>query len=68
MSIQSEITRISNNIKNALNIIKSAGISVADSANSDNLPGLVDELANADIDCGGFSDAATTGDIDAGAF
>ena len=69
MSIRSEITRISTNIKNTLDIIKSAGISVATTANSNDLPALVDELANGDIDCGLFTDAAsTTGNIDAGTF
>lgn len=69
MSIQSEINRISANIRNTLNIIKNAGVAVSASANSNDLPSLVDELANGDIDCGLFTDAATTsGDIDAGTF
>jgi len=69
MSIQSQINRIASNIQRTLGIIINAGIQVAATANSDHLPVLVDELANGDIDCGLFTDAAaTTGNIDGGTF
>lgn len=69
MSIRSEITRISTNIKNTLDVVKGAGISVSTTANSNDLPTLVSALANGDIDCGLFTDAAsTTGNIDNGTF
>ena len=53
MSIQSQITRIKNNVQNTLTIIRNAGLTVASDANSDSLPDLVDELAN-DVDGGSF--------------
>lgn len=70
MSISTEITRIRNNIQNALTIIRSAGITVSSTANSDNLPTLVEELANkgeGDIDCGSFTDTVANA-IDGGSF
>ena len=68
MSIQSQINRIAANVRNTLDIIAGAGITVPATAGSDELPGLADALANGDIDCGLFGDTASVGDIDAGTF
>lgn len=68
MSIQSQINRIAANVRNTLDIIAAAGITVPATAKSDDLPGLADALANGDIDCGVFGDAASAGNIDAGTF
>lgn len=46
MSIASEISRISNNVQNTIDAIEAAGVDVPDGANSDNLPSLVQALAN----------------------
>lgn len=46
MSIQSEITRISNNVQNTIDVIEQTGVSVPAGANSDNLPLLAQALAN----------------------
>lgn len=46
MSIQSEITRISNNVQNTIDVIEQTGVSVPAGANSDNLPSLAQALAN----------------------
>lgn len=70
MSIQSEITRIRNNIQNTLSVIRNAGVTVASDASSDQLPDLVAELASkgeGDIDCGAFTDTAAES-IDGGTF
>ena len=68
MSIQSEITRIKNNITSALSVCAAAGVSVAADANSDDLPSAVTSLANSDIDCGTFTDTASGAAVDAGTF
>ena len=47
MSIQSEITRISGNVTNALAAIASKGVTVPSSANSDSLADLI-SLINAE--------------------
>lgn len=67
MSIQSEITRIKNNIKSALDVCKSEGVSVASTATSNDLPAAVQALANSDIDGGTFGEA-TTSSVDGGTF
>ena len=46
MSIQSEITRISNNVQNTIDVIEQTGVSVPAGANSDILPSLAQSLAN----------------------
>ena len=46
MSIESEITRISNNVQNTIDVIEQTGVSVPAGANSDNLPSLAQALAN----------------------
>ena len=46
MSIQSEITRISNNVQNTIDTIGATGVTVPDGANSDDLPSLAQALAN----------------------
>ena len=46
MSIQSEITRITNNVQNTIDVIEQTGVSVPAGANSDNLPSLAQALAN----------------------
>lgn len=67
MSIQSQITRIKNNVQNVLTIIREYGLPVVDGANSDSLPGLVEELANGGIECGSFTESAY-GTVDGGSF
>lgn len=46
MSISSEITRITNNVQNTIDIIEATGVTVPDGANSNNLPSLAAALAN----------------------
>ena len=46
MSIQGEITRITNNVQDTIDVIEQTGVSVPDGANSDNLPSLAQALAN----------------------
>ena len=46
MSIQSEITRITNNVQDTIDVIEQTGVSVPAGANSDNLPSLAQALAN----------------------
>lgn len=46
MSIQSEITRITNNVQDTIDVIEQAGVSIPAGANSDNLPSLAQALAN----------------------
>lgn len=46
MSIQSEITRISNNVQNTIDIIEATEVTVPEGANSNNLPSLAAALAN----------------------
>lgn len=46
MSISSEITRISNNIQDTIDVIEQTGVSIPAGANSDNLPSLAQALAN----------------------
>ena len=46
MSIQSEITRISNNVQNTIDVIEQTGVPVPAGANSDTLPSLAQTLAN----------------------
>lgn len=45
MSIQSEITRITNNVQDTIDVIGQTGVSVPAGANSDNLPSLAQALA-----------------------
>lgn len=44
MSVETEITRIENNVKNALNAVADLGIEVPSGATSDDLPGLISEI------------------------
>ena len=46
MSIQSEITRITNNVQDTIDVIEQTGVSIPAWANSDNLPSLAQALAN----------------------
>lgn len=46
MSIQSEITRITNNVQDTIDVIEQTGVPVPAGANSDNLPSLAQALAN----------------------
>ena len=46
MSIQSEITRITNNVQDTIDVIEQAGVSIPAGANSDSLPSLAQALAN----------------------
>lgn len=46
MSIQSEITRITNNVQDTIDLIEQTGVSIPAGANSDNLPSLAQALAN----------------------
>ena len=46
MSIQGEITRITNNVQNTIDTIEATGVTVPDGANSDDLPSLAQALAN----------------------
>lgn len=46
--IQTEITRIDNNIKNALAKVAAKGVTVAADANSDDLPGLIESISTAE--------------------
>lgn len=46
MSIQGEITRITNNVQDTIDVIEQTGVSIPDGANSDNLPSLAQALAN----------------------
>ena len=46
MSIESEITRISNNVQNTIDTIEATGVTVPEGANSNNLPSLAAALAN----------------------
>lgn len=46
MSIQSEITRITNNVQDTIDVIAQTGVSAPAGANSDNLPSLAQALAN----------------------
>ena len=46
MSIQGEITRITNNVQDTIDVIEQTGVSVPAGANSDNLPSLAQALAN----------------------
>lgn len=46
MSIQSEITRITNNVQETIDVIEQTGVSIPAGANSDNLSSLAQALAN----------------------
>ena len=46
MSIQSEITRITNNVQDTITAIEETGVTVPADANSDDLPSLAAALAN----------------------
>ena len=46
MSIQSEITRITNNVQDTIDVIEQTGVAVPQGANSDNLPALAAALAS----------------------
>lgn len=46
MSIQSEITRITNNVQDTIDVIEETGVAVPQGANSDNLPALAAALAS----------------------
>ena len=46
MSISSEITRITNNVQNTIDIIEATWVTVPEGANSNNLPSLAAALAN----------------------
>ena len=45
MSIQSEITRITNNVQSTIDTIRATGVTVPEGANSDDLPSLAQALA-----------------------
>lgn len=57
MSIPAQIERIRDNVQRALAVCAAAGIDVAAEATSDHLPSAVEALANADIDCGFFTES-----------
>lgn len=61
MSVQSELSRLSGNVQNTLDVISSTGIAVEEGANSNNLPALVLELANTKQDALTFDDVPTAG-------
>lgn len=44
MSVESEITRIENNVTNSLSAVADAGVEVASDATSDDLPALISEI------------------------
>ena len=46
MSVQNQIERINSNVQNAISAIRETGVSVPNGANSNNLPELVNNLAN----------------------
>lgn len=46
MSIQSEIDRIKGNVTDSLSAIRGTGVNVPDGSNSNDLPNLINELAN----------------------
>ena len=46
MSIQSEITRIQNNVKNSLDVVAAYGVNVPANATSDDLPSLIAKIAD----------------------
>lgn len=46
MSIQGEITRITNNVQDTIDVIEQTGVSIPAGANSDDLPDLAAALAN----------------------
>lgn len=46
MSIQSEITRITNNVQDTIDVIEQTGVPIPSGANSDDLPALAQALAN----------------------
>lgn len=46
MSIQSEIDRIKGNVTDSLSAIKETGVNVPDGSNSNDLPNLINDLAN----------------------
>lgn len=68
MSIQTELTRINNNIKNAFAACRNAGVSVAANATSNDLTTAINAVANMDIDCGTFTDTTSGAAIDGGTF
>lgn len=49
MSIQSEIARIDSNIANSLLKVAAKGVTVPDNASSDDLPGLIEQIAGGDL-------------------
>lgn len=53
MSIQSEITRINNNVQTTLSTIAATGVAVASDANSDALPAAAAALANEKLSLSG---------------
>ena len=67
MSIQSEITRIANNVRQSFTLLTEAGIDVSSTANSDNLPDLIFDLAHTVVDCGMFGETETGTVFDCGA-
>lgn len=66
MSIQSEINRISNNVAQSLAILASEG--AGSGSGSNDLPGLIQELAYRYVDCGLFGEAYASAAIDCGSF
>lgn len=46
MSIQSEINRIKGNVTDSLSAIRGTGVNVPDGSNSNDLPNLINDLAN----------------------
>lgn len=49
MSIQSEIARIDSNIANSLLKVAAKGVTVPDNASSNDLPGLIEQIAGGDL-------------------
>lgn len=52
MSIESEINRINQNIQDSLSAVASKGVEVPEGANSDDLPGLINEITFSEEDGG----------------
>lgn len=62
MSIQSEITRIQNNVKNSLDVVAAHGVTVPDGANSDNLPSLIAQIGGTAVPSYWLSELETKAD------
>lgn len=61
MSIQSEIDRIKGNVTDSLSAIRGTGVNVPDGSNSNDLPNLINDLANTRQRVVDFTDLSVTG-------